>query len=138
MFRSQIQDSATSTAKSYGHETVEPRHVVFAIAKRLRQHPELSKYFDLARQKLEPHGRSHDTPALSEAATVLLASIANEADAVTAALNALKAPPSSLGKDEPAGGQARQSGAQAQATPAVEAATPSRRPRHDRRTLPQP
>jgi SpoVK/Ycf46/Vps4 family AAA+-type ATPase len=122
MLRTQIEDSAQSAAKQYGHPAVEPRHVVYAVVKRFREHPELGKYLDQARQALEPHGGTHTAPTISEAATTLLASISGETDAVAAALALLKGgtPPET---GESAGGQARQSGAQArvaaQATPAA-------------------
>jgi SpoVK/Ycf46/Vps4 family AAA+-type ATPase len=120
MLRPQIQDSAVSTAKAYGHEAVEPRHVLFAIAKRFREHPELGKFFEKARQGLEPRGGSHSTPAVNEAATSLLASFNSESEAIAAALSALKegAPPA--GTSDAAGGQARQSGAQAEVKVAAE------------------
>jgi SpoVK/Ycf46/Vps4 family AAA+-type ATPase len=123
MLRSQIQDAATSTAKAYGHATVEPRHVLFAIAKRFRQHPELGKLFDRARQGLEPHGGGHSSPAVGKAATALLASFTTEPEAITAALAALKEGTPTEG-DESTGGQARQSGAQPQAATTTKPAEP--------------
>ena len=123
MLRAQIQDSAISAAKQYGHPAVEPRHVVFALVKRFREHPELGKYLEQARQALEPHGGSHIAPTISEAATTLLGSITGDTDAIAAALAALKAgtPPAAGG--ESSGGQARESGAQPQ--PATTGAKPA-------------
>ena len=124
MLRVQIQDSATSTAKAYGHGAVEPRHVLFAIAKRFRQHPELGQYLERSRLALEPRGNSHETPAVNEAATVLLATITTESDAVAAALAALKDGASGAGGDS-TGGQARQSGAEPQVATAAKPAEPA-------------
>ena len=125
MIRTQIQDSATSAAKQYGHESVEPRHVLFAIAKRFRDHPELGKYLDRTRQSMEPHGGSVSAPKLSDAATALLATFNSDAEAITAALNALKegTPPAG----ESAGGTARQSGAQAKVEAAPQSAASTTR-----------
>ena len=125
MLRAQIQDSATSAAKQYGHAVVEPRHVVFAIAKRFREHPELGKLIDRARQALEPHGGGHAAPTLGEAATTLLASFNGESEAITAALTALKEGSPTSGAGESSGGQARQSGAQPQAATAAKPAEPT-------------
>ena len=121
MIRTQIEDSAISAAKQYGHATVEPRHVLFAIAKRFRDHAELGKFLDRARQSLEPHGGSASAPKLNDQAAALLASFNTDAEAISAALKAFKegTPPAS----ETSGGQARQSGAQAKAEAAAQPAT---------------
>jgi ATP-dependent Clp protease ATP-binding subunit ClpA len=123
MIRTQIEDSATSAAKQYGHATVEPRHVLFAIAKRFRDHAELGKFLERARQSLEPHGGSASAPKLNAEATTLLASFTTDAEAINAALKAFTegTPPGG----ETAGGQARQSGAQAKAEAAGQPATPA-------------
>jgi SpoVK/Ycf46/Vps4 family AAA+-type ATPase len=127
MLRSQIQDAATSAAKSYGHPAVEPRHVLFALAKRFRQHPELGKFMEQARQSLEPHGGAHGVPTVSEAATTLLNAFKTEQEAITAALTALKAGAPPAGGGESAGGEARQSGAQAQAATQAKPAEPAKK-----------
>jgi Holliday junction resolvasome RuvABC ATP-dependent DNA helicase subunit len=116
MLRTEIQDAALSAAKQYGHAAVETRHVVFALVKRFRGHAELGKYMEQARGALEPHGGAHSAPTITEAATALLGSFTNDAEAIAAALTALKAgtPPPTGGAS--AGGQARQSGAQQTAT----------------------
>ncbi|HKP49586.1 MAG TPA: AAA family ATPase [Gemmatimonadales bacterium] len=121
MLRTQIEDSATSAAKQYGHATVEPRHVLFAIVKRFRDHAELGKFLDRARQNLEPHGGSASAPKLNDEASALLATFNTDAEAISAALKAFKEgiPPAG----EAAGGQARQSGAQAKLETAAQPAT---------------
>jgi SpoVK/Ycf46/Vps4 family AAA+-type ATPase len=99
--RAELLDAAVSAAKAYGHERVEPRHVMFAIAKRFRARAEA--------EALEPRGSAHGVPAAAPEATALLESIATEQDAVTALLAALQGgPPESVGQ---AGTQARQSAA---------------------------
>jgi ATP-dependent Clp protease ATP-binding subunit ClpA len=123
MIRTQIEDSATSAAKQYGHATVEPRHVLFAIAKRFRDHAELGKFLEQARQRLEPHGGSASAPKLNAEATALLASFNTDVEAINAALRAFTegSPPAG----ESAGGQARQSGAQGNVETASQPATTS-------------
>lgn len=126
MLRSQIQDAAISAAKQYGHPAVEPRHVLFALVKRFREHAELGTYMNQARQALEPHGGAHGAPAVSEAATTLLNGFSTEQEAIAAALTALKAGTPPAG-GESAGGQARQSGAQAQAASESKPAEPAKK-----------
>ena len=127
MIRTQIQDAALSAAKQYGHPAVETRHVLFALVKRFRDHAELGKYMDQARQALEPHGGSHTGPTISEAATTLLGSFSNESEAIAAALTAFKSgtPPAAGG--QAAGGQARQSGAQTQAAAETKTSEPPKK-----------
>jgi Holliday junction resolvasome RuvABC ATP-dependent DNA helicase subunit len=121
MLRDQLQDSAASTAKAYGHANVEPRHVLFAIAKRFRQHADLGPCYDRARQGLEPRGNAHEAPTLNEAALALLSTISSDQEAIAAALAALKDNSGAAGSGESnAGGTARQSGAQAQVKTAVQ------------------
>ena len=120
LLRAELLDAAVSAAKAYGHERVEPRHVVFAIAKRFRERAEVGALFDAARQALDPRGSAHGVPAAAPEATALLETIATEQDAVAALVAALKG-----GRPEGAaqgGSQARQSvevqAAQAEAAPA--------------------
>jgi SpoVK/Ycf46/Vps4 family AAA+-type ATPase len=116
LLRAELLDAAVSAAKAYGHERVEPRHVVFAIAKRFRARAEAGALFEAARQALEPRGGAHGVPAAAPEATALLASIATEQDAVAALVAARKGGgPEGAGQ---AGSQARQS-AEAQVAQAV-------------------
>lgn len=119
LLRAELLDAAVSAAKAYGHERVETRHVMFAIARRFRARPEAGALLDGARQALEPRGSSSSVPVASPEATALLESVATERDAVAALAQALKG-----GRPEDAaqaGTQARQSAqvqvAQAQAAP---------------------
>ena len=86
--RSELQDAAVSAAKAYGHTAVEPRHVVFAAARRFRAYDGVGPHFAAAKQALEPHGQSHSAPALTDAATELLATIRTEIDAIAIVVNA--------------------------------------------------
>jgi len=117
LLRAELLDAAVSAAKAFGHERVEPRHVVFAIARRFRAKAEPAALFDAARQALEPRGSAHGVPVAAPEATALLESIATEQDAVAALVTALQGGrPEGVGQ---AGTQARQSAqvAQAQAAP---------------------
>lgn len=128
MLRTEIQDSALSAAKQYGHPAVEPRHVLFALAKRFRDHAEVGKYLAQARAALEPQGGSFGAPTMSEAATTLLGSFSTDSEAIAAALAAFKggsAPTEN--QDSGTGGQARQSGAQPQAAPETKTAPPAKK-----------
>ncbi len=108
--RDELRDAAVSTAKAYGHAQVEPRHVLFAIAKRFRAKAEAGALFDRARQALEPHGSAHGTPAAGPEVTALLESITTEPDAVKALVAGLAGAGASGGRGAGAvGGQARQS-----------------------------
>src|SRR4028119_1167798 len=101
MNRSTIADAAVSAAKAHSHAEVEPRHVVFALARHFRahpegaafpdpakraprprggaarprpfrEHPECAAFLDPAKRALEPRGRSYGSPQMSEAARALL------------------------------------------------------------------
>ena len=82
MLRVEIEDAAVSAAKAHGHAQVEPRHVVYALARRFRSDPKLGVHFEPARAALEPRGHHFEKPVLSEPATTLLASIRSEQDAI--------------------------------------------------------
>ncbi len=88
--RAQLLDGATSIAKEFGHGTVEPRHVHFAIAKRYRARPEVGALIAKARQALEPRGAAHKVTGPSAEAATLLESIHSEQDAVAQLLGALE------------------------------------------------
>ena len=120
LLRAELLDAAVSAAKAFGHERVEPRHVVFAIARRFRARAEPGALFDAARQALEPRGSAHGVPVAAPEATALLESIATEQDAIAALVAAMKGgPPEGAGQG---GTQARQSAevqvAQAEVAPA--------------------
>src|SRR4051812_426049 len=84
MIRTVIHEGAISAAKAYGHATVEPRHVLFALARHFRQREGCEACFAPAKSALEPRGSSVGTPAVSEAATALLDTLNSDDDAVAA------------------------------------------------------
>jgi len=111
--RADLLDAALSTAKAYGHERVEPRHVLFAIAKRFRERPEAGAHFDAARQALEPRGSADGMPKASPEATALLDSITTEQDAIGALAKAMRGGRPENAAKESSGAQTRSSPVQA-------------------------
>ena len=92
MFRAQIHDAAVSAAKASSHAEVEPRHVLFALARRFKDTPECAAYFAPAKRALEPAGSAHGKPpAPNEAATTLLATLKTDADGIAALHQAFQA-----------------------------------------------
>jgi Cdc6-like AAA superfamily ATPase len=119
--RADLVDAAHSAAKSCGHERVEPRHVLFAIAKRFRARPEVEAVFAAARQALDPYGSAGSVRAETPEATAILESISSEQDAVAALLAGVKG----AGAAAPGGAAAQRQSAQAvQARPEAGAAPP--------------
>src|SRR4051794_33583850 len=90
MNRSVIADSALSAAKAYSHAEVEPRHVIFALARQLKEKPECAAYFEPAKRALEPYGHSYGAPPMSEAAKALLDSLATDDDCIAALKKAVE------------------------------------------------
>lgn len=131
MLRAQIQDAAVSAAKSCGHASVEPRHVLFAIVKRFRDHADLKEHADGTRQALEPRGNAHKAPVIGDEAAALLASISTEVEAVAAVVSARRGGPVASGGEASAGrpAEGRTEAAAATATvpssPATTAPTPA-------------
>lgn len=120
MIRSVVHDAAVSAAKAYSHAAVEPRHVLFAVARHLRQNPECAAWFAPAKRALEPAGSSYGTPAVSEAATALLDTLKSDADGVAALRQAFQ----SAGDPSGGGGAGTQTAEQAADKPdAAPAAT---------------
>jgi SpoVK/Ycf46/Vps4 family AAA+-type ATPase len=115
MLRSQLEDTAISAAKDYGHPVVEPRHVLFAAARHLRQKPEIEALLPRARAALEPRGTCIATPTLSPEAQAMLASISTTDDAAAALLNAF--PPEAAAADTPKAASVGQSGAESATSP---------------------
>jgi Cdc6-like AAA superfamily ATPase len=87
MLRDQLRDSAIEAAKAYSHPAVERRHVLYAIARRLRETPGFALIFVRARHDLEPRGAWDKLPVLSGEAEALLATISSLEDG-SAALKA--------------------------------------------------
>jgi Holliday junction resolvasome RuvABC ATP-dependent DNA helicase subunit len=119
--RAELEDAAVSAAKAAGHDRVEPRHVLFAIAKRFRARPEVGPHYDAARRALEPPGSAQAVTAEAPEATTLLESITTEQDAVTALVSAMKGGAAAGSAER--GGQARQSAATQAVTTASTPAT---------------
>ena len=85
MLRTVIHEAAVSAAKAYCHAEVEPRHVLFALARHFRQRPDCEACFAPAKSALEPRGSAYGgAPAVSEAATALLDTLKSDDDAVAA------------------------------------------------------
>ena len=82
MLRTVIHDAAVSVAKAWSHAAVEPRHVLYALARRFREHPECAACFAPSRRALEPRGKSYGPPSMTDAATALLDTLKSEADAI--------------------------------------------------------
>lgn len=83
MIRSQVRDAAVSAAKAYGHGQVEPRHVLYALARRFRHRPELKPVFVAARRGLEPRGEAVSVPSLTASAVALLETVTSEEAALS-------------------------------------------------------
>src|SRR3712207_4982714 len=84
MNRSLISDAAVSAAKAYSHAAVEPRHVLFALARHFREHPECAGFADAAKRGLEPRGNAYASPSMGEAATALLDTLKSDDDGIAA------------------------------------------------------
>ncbi|HEX8693851.1 MAG TPA: AAA family ATPase [Longimicrobium sp.] len=109
MNRAVIHEAAVSAAKAYHHAEVEPRHVLFALARHFRQRPDCEACFAPAKSALEPHGSSYGAkPAMTEAATALLDTLKSDDDAIAALRQAFQA-----ADDKPGGAGA---GSQTQTT----------------------
>ncbi len=120
MIRLELEDAARSAAKAYGHAAVEARHVVFALARRFREHPELGELYAPARQALEPRGMAMAAPDLTDEAIALLDRIRNERDAAEVLAGAFAA---KSGTSVPRGGTSQ---AQEQAEAKIAAAEQAR------------
>jgi SpoVK/Ycf46/Vps4 family AAA+-type ATPase len=84
MLRTVIQESAVSTAKAWCHAAVEPRHVLFALARHFRQRPECEACFAPAKSALEPRGNSYEPPSMTEPATAMLDTLKSDDDGIAA------------------------------------------------------
>ncbi|HEU0302405.1 MAG TPA: AAA family ATPase [Longimicrobium sp.] len=84
MLRTVIHDAAVSAAKAQCHAAVEPRHVLYALARRFREHPECAECFAPAKRALEPRGNSYAPPTMSAEATAILDTLKSDDDAIAA------------------------------------------------------
>lgn len=103
MFRTVIQEAAVSAAKAYSHAAVEPRHVLFALARHFRQRPDCEPWFAPAKRALEPSGSAYAQPSLSDAATAMLDTLKSDDDGIAALRQAFQA-----SGDAPGGGAGTQ------------------------------
>jgi stage V sporulation protein K len=120
MNRSLISDAAVSAAKAYSHAAVEPRHVLFALARHFRERPECAGFADAAKRGLAPRGNAYGTPAISEPAATLLGTLNSDDDAIAALRQAFQG-----GGTAPAAGAA---GGQAAETSEAAAPRPQAQP----------
>ena len=84
MLRDELRDAASEAAKAYSHPSVERRHVLYAIARRLRENPGFALIFVRARHDLEPRGTWDKLPVMSKEAEALIATIGSPDDGVAA------------------------------------------------------
>jgi SpoVK/Ycf46/Vps4 family AAA+-type ATPase len=122
MNRSVISDAAVSAAKAYSHAAVEPRHVLFALARHFREHPDCAAYLEPAKRALEPRGSTYGTPAVGEAATALLDTLKSDDDAIAALRQAFQGGGTSSAAGA-AGGQASEAAEEAAPRTQPQAAT---------------
>jgi SpoVK/Ycf46/Vps4 family AAA+-type ATPase len=103
MLKSSILDEAVATAKSYSHPAVEPRHLLYAAARRFRARPEIEALLPKARASLEPRGSALTVPELNPEAAALLEKFSTEAATVAVLLEQLSGGPAPDGADKPSG-----------------------------------
>ncbi|HYR12571.1 MAG TPA: AAA family ATPase [Longimicrobium sp.] len=111
MNRSVISDAAVSAAKAYSHAAVEPRHVLFALSRHFREHPDCAAYLEPAKRALEPRGNAYGTPPVSEAATAVLDTLKSDDDGIAALRQAFQGGGTSSAAGA-AGGQAAEAAEQ--------------------------
>lgn len=83
MLRTILADAAVAAAKAQAHATVEPRHVIFAIARRFRERQGGQRLLHLARAGLEPRGEAVSLPRMTDEAAALLDTIHDDGDALS-------------------------------------------------------
>jgi SpoVK/Ycf46/Vps4 family AAA+-type ATPase len=91
MNRTVIEEAAVSSAKSCSHAEVEPRHVLFALARQFKDRPDCAGYYERCRRALDPSGSSYLPPKSSEAAKALLDTLKTDDDGVLALQKAMQA-----------------------------------------------
>lgn len=90
MLRGLLRDSAIAEAKGRGHPVVEPRHVLFAIARQFKGEPGVAPLYAVARRALDPRGSFDGIPPVGEPAEAMLASIGSGPEAVELLRKALQ------------------------------------------------
>ena len=119
MLRTVIHEAAVSAAKAWSHAAVEPRHVLFALARRFRERPECAACFAPAKSALEPRGNAYGPPSMTDPATAILDTIKSDDDAIAALRRAFETP-----SDASGGGAAAQA-AEQEASQAEPGAAPA-------------
>ena len=122
MIRNVVQDAAVSAAKAWSHPAVEPRHVLYALARRFKEHPECGTWFAPAKAALEPAGNATGQPSIADEATALLDTLKSDDDGIAALRNAFQ------GAGTSAGGAQTQTAEQAASQATTEAASPGKGP----------
>jgi len=82
MLRANLEDAALAAAKGYSHEHVEPRHVLYAIAREFRSRPGVEALYVATRRALEPAGSCVSVPTLTPEAVSLLDACTTEVAAI--------------------------------------------------------
>ena len=128
VIRSQLRDAAIAEAKAYSHAAVEPRHLMYAAAKRFKERPEVAGSLATLRAALEPRGSAFEVPRVTEETEKLIAGFSSSDDVLAALLTHLGAGPQTEGGGgASAGGQSaiqgEQPSAQATAAPPTPAET---------------
>lgn len=125
MLRTVIHDGAVSAAKAYNHAEVEPRHVLYALARHFKTRPECEAWFAPAKQALEPAGSHYGAATVTEPATAMLDTLKSDDDGIAALQKAFAG-----GEGAAAGGVARAQDAQTAGETAgqAEAATAAAKP----------
>jgi Cdc6-like AAA superfamily ATPase len=123
MLRTVIHEAAVSTAKAWSHAAVEPRHVLFALARHFRQRPECEACFDPAKRALEPRGNAYAPPAMTEPAMAMLDTLKSDDDAIAALRKAFE-----TATDASAGGTAAQAAGEEASQPEPGAAAADKGP----------
>lgn len=114
-----IRDAAVSVAKAYCHAAVEPRHVLFALARRFRDRPGGAEWFAPARAALQPRGSAYAPPDVSDEAAALLETLTSDEEAMAALRRAF-----GTAADAPGGGGAQTRAAEGEPAPAGAAPEP--------------
>jgi stage V sporulation protein K len=84
MLRTVIEDSAVSAAKAYSHAAVEPRHVIYALARCYKERDDCKDFFAQAKRALEPSGSNYGAPAIGDEAKAMLDTLKSDDDGVAA------------------------------------------------------
>ncbi|HEX6869041.1 MAG TPA: hypothetical protein VF119_09565, partial [Candidatus Limnocylindrales bacterium] len=87
MIRDRVRDEAMAIAKAYSHPSVDLRHVLWGLVYVLGPAAPTEVSLATAKSYLDPAGDSYTTPVVTEAAELVLATIADEASAKAAVVD---------------------------------------------------